>query len=71
MQRPSKCLQDMSAFYRPQTKLREGNVFTHVCHFVHDGGVVRMSLIVLTHVPSRGEGVWLWRKGSCPGGTDI
>ena len=25
-------------FYRPQTKLREGNVFTHVCDSVHKGG---------------------------------
>ena len=24
--------------YRPQTKLRKGNVFTHVCHSVHRGG---------------------------------
>ena len=24
-------------FYRPQTKLREGNVFTSVCHSVHRG----------------------------------
>ena len=23
--------------YRPQTKLREGNVFTPVCHSVHGG----------------------------------
>ena len=25
-------------FYRPQTKLREGNVFTPVCDSVHGGG---------------------------------
>ena len=24
--------------YRPQTKLRQGNVFTPVCHSVHKGG---------------------------------
>ena len=27
-------------FYRPQTKLREGNVFTPVCDSVHRGGCV-------------------------------
>ena len=26
-------------FYRPQTKLREGNVFTPVCYSAHKGGV--------------------------------
>ena len=26
-------------FYRPQTKLREGNVFTPICDSVHGGGV--------------------------------
>ena len=25
-------------YYRRQAKLREGNVFTPVCHFVHRGG---------------------------------
>ena len=30
----------INAFYRPQTKLREGNVFTPVCHSVHGGGGV-------------------------------
>ena len=25
------------SFYRPQTKLRKGNVFTPVCHSVHRG----------------------------------
>ena len=27
-----------SGFYRQQTKLWEGNVFTRVCQFVHMGG---------------------------------
>ena len=27
-----------SYFYRPQTKLRQGNIFTPVCHSVHGGG---------------------------------
>ena len=27
-------------FYRPQAKLREGNVFTGVCDSVHRGGLV-------------------------------
>ena len=29
----------MTYFYRPQRKLREGNVFTGVCDSVHGGGV--------------------------------
>ena len=41
-------------YYRPQTKLREGNVFTPVCDSVHRGGV----------------SVWggLCREGSLSGG---
>ena len=33
-----KCLYSPSVFYRPQTKLREGNVFTPVCYSVHRVG---------------------------------
>ena len=40
--------------YRQQTKLREGNVFTPVCHSVHKGGLCP------------GE-VSVW--GLCPGGS--
>ena len=29
--------QFVGAFYRPQTKLRGGSVFTPVCHSVHGG----------------------------------
>ena len=42
-------------FYRPQTKLRKGNVFTGVCDSVHRGGV-----------PGP-EGVWSWGVPA-PGG---
>ena len=40
--------------YRQQTKFREGNIFTRVCHSVYGWGVI--SLPVSFHVPSRG--VW-------------
>ena len=39
-------------FYRPQTKLREGYVFTGVCDFVHRGGV-------------HGCGGCAWLHGAC------
>ena len=42
-------------FYRPQTKLREGNVFTLVCDSVHRGGVSVY-------------GRFLSGEGVCPGG---
>ena len=29
-------------FYRAQTKLREGNVFTRVCHSVRGGGMLSL-----------------------------
>ena len=35
----SNCLVIGRNFYRPQTKLREGNVFTPVCDSVHGGAV--------------------------------
>ena len=38
-------------FYRPQTKLREGNVITRVCYSDHGD---MMSLPIWFHVPSRG-----------------
>ena len=38
--RLSNNLRDVSMnFYSPQTKLREGNVFTHICDSVHGGGL--------------------------------
>ena len=41
--RDCNCMDDKASFncdyYRPQTKLRKGNVFTPVCHSVHIGGV--------------------------------
>ena len=44
-------------FYRPQTKLRECNVFTGVCDSVHRG------------VPAP-WGVWpRWGEGACSGGV--
>ena len=47
--------------YRPQTKLREGNVLTPVCDSVHSG----------VSVQGRGlcPGGSLSREGLCPGGS--
>ena len=49
-------------FYRPQTKLREGNVFTGVCDSVHGG------CLVPGGVWSGGGGIWSWGV-SGPGGA--
>ena len=38
-------------FYRPQTKLREGYVFTPVCHSVHMGGC--LPLCMLGYIPGQ------------------
>ena len=36
-------------FYRPQTKLRKGYVFTSVCHSVHWGGCLPQCMLEYTH----------------------
>ena len=41
------------SFYRPKTKLREGNVFTPVCHSVHRAGGVYLSACWDTHTPGQ------------------
>ena len=50
-------------YYHPQTKLREGNVFTHVCDSVHGGGGLW----------PRGVSVWegFVQGGLCPGGVSV
>ena len=45
----------LSSFYRPQTKLREGNVFTPVCDSVRGRGAL-----------SRGVSVWGVSVGETP-----
>ena len=44
-------------FYRPQMKLREGNVFTGVCDSVHGGGCLLLGGLV------RGRGWWCLLPG--------
>ena len=44
-------------YYRPPTKLREGNIFTSICLFT-GGGMRWVSLII--HVPSGMVGTWGW-----------
>ena len=46
-------------FYRPPTKLREGNVFTCVCHSVHAG----VGGYAWSQVPLQGVGEYTQRKG--------
>ena len=54
----------LSIYYRPPTKLREGNVFTNVCHSVHGWGSVGLCMMSLprlaawSHCPA---------GGLCPG----
>ena len=48
-----------SHFYRPQTKLREGNVFTGVCDSVHRGKVMFLQVSDSVH---RVGGAW---SGGC------
>ena len=43
--------------YHPQTKLREGNVFTPGCHSVHRGGVRGGRACVAGGMCGRGGGV--------------
>ena len=56
-------------FYRPQTKLREGNVFTLVCDSVYKGVSVQEGV----HCPGRGslsrKGVSVQEKGSLSRGS--
>ena len=47
-----------SPCYRPPTNLREGNIFTGVCHLVRRGGYA------WPQVPSRSGGVCLSQKSS-------
>ena len=51
-------------FYRPQTKLREGYVFTGVCDSVHKGGVLPHCM--LGHHPPSWQGRPPW-QGDPPG----
>ena len=62
----------MLHLYRPQTKLREGNVFTGVCDSVHMGGVWSRGGACFRGVPAPG-GACSWEVptpggGSVPGG---
>ena len=56
----------MSSFYRPQTKLWEGNVFTPVCDSVHGG--VSLSRVSLCPGWVSVQGA-LYPWGLCPGGS--
>ena len=53
----------MNVYYRPPTKLGEGNVFTGVCHSVHGGGV-RVSLVTGTFLIPGGWGYGIGGGGS-------
>ena len=62
-------------YYRPQTKLRKGNVFTGVCDSVHGGGVSAPGGAWSGGVPGLGGvcsrgclGVMPGPGGSAPGG---
>ena len=47
-------------YYRPSTKLREGNVFTDVCHSVHRDGSQTLPDAYPLAVDSSGTLIW-WR----------
>ena len=49
-------------YYRRQAKLREGNVFTPVCHSVHRGGGVSVPACTTDHMNS---------GGLCPGRVSV
>ena len=49
-------------YYHPQTKLREGNVFTPVCDSVHRGSSIQGGLCLGWSLSKGGEGL-------CPGGS--
>ena len=57
----------MKNFYRPQTKLREGNVFTPLCHSVHRGRGLCPSM----HHRSHDLGVSVQWGGLCPVGVSV
>ena len=66
---PEKIQTKTIAFLPPATKLREGNVFTPVCHSIHRWGVsVRGVSVRGSGLCSRGISVWglSVQRGLCP-----